>query len=79
MARKEQLETLAVVATGNLERSGLELDDADRVEIAAILTWRLHKQGNAEGQAQVNAKSWPLVTRSWQGKYRALIRQVLRA
>lgn len=75
MAKAKQLLLVAGVAIDKVSDSTLQLEEEDFVEVAAILLWRMHLQGNQEGQAHVTAQRWSDVTRSWQGKYRKMVRE----
>ena len=78
MARQAQLASLANIVANRVKDIRLgDLEEDDLVEVAAILMWRMHVRGNQEGQANVKSTRWHNVSRSWQGKYRRLVRECL--
>jgi hypothetical protein len=77
VAKQAQLVSQARIAVEKVRESGLELEGNDFVEVAALLTWRMHARGNEEGQAEVKTTSWPKVSPSWQGRYRNLVREAM--
>lgn len=79
MANRKTLQSLGGIALKKVRNSGLQLQDVDLVEFAAILTWRLHVDGNTEGQANVRSTSWSKVSASWQGKYRKCVKAAIAA